>query len=187
MKIILILIMISLVGSAFAVAHVKDTVRDKPTQTDINQDKPILTDKVATRSVQGCDEVLEIKAPGTFKSFMDGCCITDDTSEAYWQIRKMYPDENGIYSEGPYKGIAMASYYGKVGDKFKITLESGESLLAVMTDIKAPEDIDENYSCKINGSLIEFVVATEWLPEEAIISGSLDYLYPGQIIKIEKI
>lgn len=185
MKIILILIMISLVGSAFVVAHVKDTVRDKPT---LNQDKPTQTDKAATRSVQGCDEVkLEVKAPGTFKSFMDGCCITDDTSEAYWQIRKMYPDENGIYSEGPYKGIAMASYYGKVGEKFKITLSSGQMFVAVMTDIKQERHIDDNMADKVNGSIIEFVVDTESLPEEVIISGSLDCIYEGQILKIEKL
>ena len=196
MKILLILIMISLVGSAFVVAHVKDTVRDKPTQTDINQDKPILTDKAGTRLVQGCDEVdssdhatdnLEVKAPGTFKSFMDGCCITDDTSEAYWQLMKMYPDENGIYSEGYYKGVAMASYYGNVGDKFKITLSSGQVFMGVMTDIKQERHIDDNMADKVNGSLIEFVVDTESLPEEVRISGSLDCIYEGQILKIEKL
>ena len=56
-----------------------------------------------------------------------------------------------------------------------------------MTDIKQERHIDDNMADKVNGSLIEFVVDTESLPEEVRISGSLDCIYEGQILKIEKL
>ena len=189
MKIALIMVMVSMVCSAFIVGHVKEAKKENELKNrdtiELDEEELKSCDEVSTRLVQGSE--LEVKAPGIFKSFMDGSCITDDTSEAYWQIMKMYPDENGIYSEGPYKGIAMAAYYGHVGDKFRVTLDSGEVFLAVMTDIKQEAHIDSTLADKINGSVIEFVVATEWLPEEVKLTGSLDCIYHGEILKIEKL
>lgn len=130
-------------------------------------------------------ELLPVETDGTFKSYMDGSSITDVTSSAYNQIQKM-SIVNGLYVENGYVGIAISSYYGNIGDKFRITLSSGQIFYAVMTDTKKDEDVDENHAHKIDGSIIEFVVDIETLDNQARIEGSLNCIYEGSIIKIER-
>lgn len=130
-------------------------------------------------------ESLPVTADGTFKSYMDGSSITDVTSSAYNQIQKM-SIVNGLYVEDGYVGIALSSFYGNVGDKFRITLSEGQIFYAVMTDTKKDEDVDGNYAHKTDGSVIEFVVDIETLDDQARIEGSLDCIYEGSIVKIER-
>lgn len=132
-------------------------------------------------------ESLPVYTDCTFKSYMDGMCITDTSSDAYKQLQKMYINENGIYEEnGGYVAIAMNDFYGDVGDKFLITLSSGQQFKAVMTDIKADQDVGSDYAHASDGSLIEFVVDTASLYNEARVLGSLDCIYEGSIVKVER-
>lgn len=124
-------------------------------------------------------------ASGEFKPYMDGQAITDTTSRAYAQLQKMWIDENGCYREGDYVGIAVASFYGEVGDKFRITLSSGQVFYGVMTDTKQDCHVDENYM-DANGGVIEFVVDIDSLSSGAS-TGSLNYIYEGSITKIERL
>lgn len=115
---------------------------------------------------------------------MDGSCITNKSSAAYWQMQKMSV-VNGLYMEGDYAGVAMSSFYGNVGDKFRITLSSGQVLYAVMTDTKQSSQLDENYAHP-DGSVIEFIVDTDTLPDQVLLEGSLNCIYTGSIEKIER-
>ena len=115
---------------------------------------------------------------------MDGKCIADKTSAAYWQMQKM-SIEDGLYREGDFIGVAMSNFYGEVGDKFRITLSTGEVVYVVITDTKKEEELSENYTHP-DGSLIEFVVDMETLPEQVLLEGSLDCIYTGSIKKIER-
>lgn len=117
---------------------------------------------------------------------MDGSCITDTTSEAYAQISNMYVVD-GLYVQDGYVGVAMSSFYGGIGDKFMITLSSGIVFYAIMTDTKQNAHIDENYAHKVDGSVIEFVVDEDTLPSEVKLAGSLDVIYSGSIVKIERL
>lgn len=150
----------------------------------------IATVSVPTPVVEKTDikqmESLPVYTDCTFKSYMDGMCITDTTSDAYQQLQKMYVNENGIYEEDGYVAIAMNDFYGDVGDKFLITLSSGQKFKAVMTDIKADRDVGSDYAHTVDGSLIEFVVDTATLYHEARVLGSLDCIYEGSIVKVER-
>ena len=115
---------------------------------------------------------------------MDGKKITDTTSDAYAQIKKLYV-EDGHYTDGEYLAVAMSSFYGSVGDRFKVTLSSGEVLKLIMADTKKDEHVNDDYSHITDGSVIEFVVDIETLNPQAVKEGSLDCLYRGSITKIE--
>lgn len=115
---------------------------------------------------------------------MDGSLVTDTSSAAYQQISKM-TIEDGLYKEGPYVGIAMNDFYGDIGDKFKITLSSGQVFYAVMADTKQDRHVDENYADS-NGGIVEFIVDTDTLDTEAKFSGSLNCIFTGYIVKLER-
>lgn len=115
---------------------------------------------------------------------MDGKCITDKSSAAYWQIQRMHV-KGGLYKEGDYIGVAMSSFYGEVGDKLRVTLSTGEVVYVVITDTKKEEELSDNHTHP-DGSLIEFVVDTETLPEQVLSEGSLNCIYTGSIEKIER-
>lgn len=114
---------------------------------------------------------------------MDGKAITDMSSNAYRQIKKM-SIKNGLYFEGDYVGVALSSFYGKVGDKFRITLSSGQTFYAVMTDTKQDIHVDGSYAHKTDGSVIEFIVDIATLPSQVKIEGSLNSIYEGSIKEI---
>lgn len=115
---------------------------------------------------------------------MDGRLTTDTTSFAYQQISKMKIDK-GIYKEGKYVGIAISNNYGKIGDKFRITLSSGQVFYAVMCETKKSHELDENYAHP-DGSIIEFVVDTKALSHQVKEDGSLNCIYQGSITKLER-
>lgn len=115
---------------------------------------------------------------------MDGQCITDTTSDAYDQLQKMCIVQ-GLYMEGKYVGVAMSCFYGEIGDKFRITLSSGQMFYAVMTDTKQSSQLDENYTHP-DGSMIEFVVDTDTLSQQVLIEGSLNCIYEGSVEEIER-
>ena len=117
---------------------------------------------------------------------MDGRKITDTTSASYKLLQTLYV-ENGLYTDGVYVAIAMSSFYGGVGDKFKITLSSGQIFYGIMTDTKQDRHVNENYEHKTDGSVIEFVVDTATLDQRVKESGSLDIIYHGKIEKIERL
>ena len=117
---------------------------------------------------------------------MDGAKITDPTSQAYKLIQTLHV-ENGLYSDGKYVAVAMASYYGEVGDKFRITLSSGQVFYGIMTDTKQTIHVDRNYAHKVDGSVIEFVVDIETLDPKIKTAGDLSVIYKGGIEKIERL
>lgn len=123
---------------------------------------------------------------GTFKSYMDGKKIVDTTSPAYKLIQTLHV-ENGFYTDGEYIAIALSSFYGTVGDKFRITLSSGQVLYGIMADTKQDIHVDDNYAHIVDGSVIEFIVDTETMDPYVLALGSLDVIYSGSIESIERL
>lgn len=117
---------------------------------------------------------------------MDGRAITDKTSDAYKVISTLFI-RDGIYTDGQYVAIALSSFYGDVGDKFRITLSSGQVFYGIMTDTKKDIHVDKNYAHITDGSVIEFVVDTRTLDPEILRLGSLDKIYRGSIESIERL
>lgn len=115
---------------------------------------------------------------------MDGKKTTDETSQAYQQLSKM-KIENGLYKQDIYVGIAISKYYGNIGDKFRITLSSGQVFYAIMCETKKSHELDNNYAHP-DGSIIEFVVDAHTLPQQVKTKGSLNCIYQGSITKLER-
>lgn len=118
---------------------------------------------------------------------MDGAMITDTTSKAYEIISTLHV-ENGFYTDGEYIAVAMSNYYGQVGDRFKITLESGRVMKVIMADTKAPQHV-ENMCTSQDGSMLELIVdvsSVEQLYPDVALYGDFDLLFTGSVTKVER-
>lgn len=126
-----------------------------------------------------------------FKSYMDYRCITNTESAQYKLQQDCYTDENGLRVYDGYYVVALGTYYSStIGDKFKITLDSGEELYCVVGDVKADCDTDKtNRYVPINGNIIEFIVDTRKLPKDVRFMGTVSALddFEGSVESIEKI
>ena len=126
-----------------------------------------------------------------FKSYMDYRCITNTESAQYELQQECYTDENGLRVYDGYYVVALGTYYSStIGDKFKITLDSGEELYCVVGDVKADCDTDKtNRYVPINGNIIEFIVDTRKLPKDVRFMGTVSALddFEGSVESIEKI
>ena len=129
----------------------------------------------------------------SFKSYMDYRAITNTRSEQ-WKMQQTAYTDGGIrrYKNGDYM-VAMGSYYGEVGDRFHVTLDTGETFDVVMGDAKADSDTDRRNQytpCGGGKNVIEFIVDTSELPREARRMGDVSYaddIFEGNVEKIERI
>lgn len=122
--------------------------------------------------------------------YMDYRAITD-TSSKQWELQQMaWTDSQGLRRIGDDYCVALGTYYGQVGDRFRITTDRGNVYIVQMADAKG-WDSNGWYHIAGNGkiNLVEFIVATEYLPNEVTLHGDCGVLdnIGGNIIKIERI
>lgn len=130
----------------------------------------------------------------SFKSYMDYRCITNHES-AQWALQKYCKtDGSGLRRYGDDYVVALGSYYADhIGDRFKITLESGEEFTAVVGDFKADvhTDASNRYTPMSNGrkNVLEFIVDTKCLDRKAKLMGDISYVdgFLGNVLSIEKV
>ena len=126
-----------------------------------------------------------------FKSYMDYRCITDTRSAQYKLQQKCYTDDNGLRVYDGYYAVALGTYYSStVGDKFHITLDTGEEFDVIVGDVKADCDTDNtNRYVPVNGNIIEFIVDTRELPKEVRWMGTVSAIdiFEGSVESIEKL
>lgn len=126
-----------------------------------------------------------------FKAYMDYRAITNTKSPQYKLQQVSGTDENGIRTHNGYYLIALGTYYStNIGDRFKITLDSGEVLLCEVGDIKADCDTDEtNRYVPCNGNIVEFIVDTKKLPDDVRMMGTVSAIdiFEGNVESIEKL
>lgn len=95
-------------------------------------------------------------------TFMDYRAITNKASNQYkfQQRDDVWVDEYGfLVQNSEWYVVAMGSYWGKIGDKFIVRLENGETISCVLGDIKADRHTDKlNYSHASDGHVIEFLI-----------------------------
>lgn len=124
----------------------------------------------------------EVCAPdSTFKSWMSYTKITATTSDQYMYQQKALTNANGIRVYEGHLMVAMSKTYGDIGDTFKITFEDGNFILAIIGDIK-----DGTECTHPDGSMLEFIVDPERIPEDVKASGDFNKLYEGVITSIER-
>ena len=122
--------------------------------------------------------------------YMDYRAITD-TSSKQWELQQMaWTDSDGFRRIGDDYCVALGTYYGQVGDRFRITTDRGNVYTVQMADAKG-YDSNGWYHVAGNGkiNLVEFIVATECLPSEVTVMGDCGILenIGGNIIKIERL
>ena len=125
---------------------------------------------------------------------MDYRAVTDVTSKQYQLI---YGDtivigNDGLLYDGEYIGVALGSRYGDVGDKFIITLDTGQEFKAIKLDEKADEHTYNGCHHRMDGSVVEFVVCTNRMRNNypfVLRTGSFDSTedFRGNIIKIQRV
>lgn len=95
-------------------------------------------------------------------TFMDYRAITNKASNQYkfQQRDDVWVDEYGfLVQNSEWYVVAMGSYWGKIGDKFIIRLENGETISCVLGDIKADRHTDKlNYAHASDGHVVEFLI-----------------------------
>lgn len=130
----------------------------------------------------------------SFKSYMDYRMITNENSEQYHLQEECWTDGRGLRRYECDYVIALGSGYAKnIGERFRITLESGEEFTAVVGDFKADCHTDETnrYTPMSNGgkNVIEFIVDTQELSSMARKMGDCSYAeegFGGNVVSIEK-
>ena len=116
---------------------------------------------------------------------MDKKAVTDTNSNQHKLLQQSKLVE-GLYYYQNKVCVAMSSYFGSVGDVLRITLSSGQVFECVLADIKQDIHVNSNGEHHTDGSVIEFVVDADTLNNESKVMGSLNNLYNGSIVKVEK-
>ena len=122
--------------------------------------------------------------------YMDYRTITD-TSSKQWELQQMaWTDSDGFRRIGDDYCVALGTFYGQVGDRFRITTDRGNVYTVQMADAKG-YDSNGWYHVAGNGkiNLVEFIVATECLPSEVTVMGDCGVLdnVGGNVVKIERL
>ena len=132
----------------------------------------------------------------SFKTYMDYRMITDTSSKQWEMQQSAYTDENGLRKIDEYYCVALGSGISdKLGNKFKITFESGETIKVIAADQKADRHTDSTntYMDLGNGriNIVEFIVHTENMPSIVRTMGDISHMpgdkFYGNIVEMEAI
>lgn len=128
---------------------------------------------------------------GKTKTYAYYTAVTVKSSPQYKLLNssKCYTDpKTGIRMVDGCYCIALGSYYGsKIGTKYKITLSTGKSFMAILCDQKADRHTDSNHQYAVrNKDILEFYVQRNKIPKG--INGSYGNLeqFKGSVVSIEK-
>ena len=146
-------------------------------------------------------EEVDVCSKNSTKTYMDYRAITSRSSKQYKFIHEyMIVDEDSgfLYDEEGFIGVALGSFYGAIGDRYYITLDSGIVLPLIKIEEKADKDTVNGCAHTSDSSVIEFVIDTEYAAESEyfnirgnglIMSGNYNNykLFKGKIDKIEKV
>ena len=130
----------------------------------------------------------------SFKSYMDYRTITNTSSKQYKLIHSddVTIGSDGLLYSGEYVGIALGSRYGKIGDKYIITLDTGKQFKVIKLDEKSDKHTYDGCHHIPDGSMVEFVIdinkASKSYPM-AIRMGNFNYVdaFNGTVIQIQKV
>lgn len=101
-------------------------------------------------------------------------------------------EDGFLVTEDGFVGVALGSYYGELGSKFKVTTDTGNVFKVIKVDAKSDNDVIDGCYHANNNSILEFVIDREKMTayhNEVIISGDFNVMpeYSGNIIKIERL
>lgn len=124
--------------------------------------------------------------------------ITDKTSKQYnfiWNSGRCKISQRGfIMCDVDYFGVAMGTYFGPIGSKYILTLESGEQIKVCKVEHKSDKHTDQDNYLAQNGHLIEFVIdpATSWMRKQPstnglVFNGNFNNYWKGSVVRIQEV
>lgn len=117
---------------------------------------------------------------GNFKSYMDYEVISNTDSYQYQLQQKAKTGDYGIRYYNNLPMVAVSSAIGSVGSKINVTFSTGKTYSFVIGDIKGGTDF-----ASADGSVIEFIVDTDQVPDYILNAGSYEVVYEGTIVDID--
>ena len=143
------------------------------------------------------ETVVEMSVPAgintSFKTYMDYRTITSKASRQYQMQQQAYTENGFRKLEGRYM-VAMGSYYGYCGDKFNITLDTGQTIPVIIGDSKADHHTDSLHMYRPMksgyGNVVEFIVDGKTIDPIARKMGDVSHVsaeLQGGVAKIEKL
>ena len=169
----------------------------EPDATDESYDCAEQSDSSDSYDNIGYDTDAVCFSPGfdsTFKAYMDYRCITDTGSDQYMLQQQAYTDSRGFRRIGDDYCVALGTglTYG-CGQRFLITLDSGYSFTAIVSDVKADIHTDST-NCyaprgENAGNIVEFIIDTDNADGAMLNSGSADCFddLSGNVISVQGI
>ncbi len=130
----------------------------------------------------------------SFKAYMDYRCITDTGSVQYQLQQQAYTDDRGFRRIGDDYCVALGTgLTSGCGERFLITLDSGCSFTAIVSDVKADVHTDST-NCYAPrgynaGNIVEFIIDTDQADNDMLCSGSADCFYDlsGNVVSVQAI
>jgi hypothetical protein len=121
-----------------------------------------------------------------FKSWMDYRTITDETSAQYTLQQDASTGLHGIRYYAGLPMIAIGTGWGaSVGDYVIVQFEDRTPMGCIVGDIKSDVHTDSTHRwCLVNGSVIEFIVDSDYISQTTKITGSFTNIYPSPVTNI---
>ena len=163
----------------------------------ITEQHTIPAEKIPDRTVESIGLQMEIPSISTnSKLFTDYRKYNLPWTPHYRLQQVAYTDSEGLRRYKDDYIVAMGSYYStSIGDRFKITLETGNSFTVMFGDGKWDSDCDErkmympwtNYDGEIEGNLLEFIIDEDIIDPNVYEYGGVEKIefFNGSITKIE--
>jgi hypothetical protein len=157
-------------------------------------DKPLITGIVTLPDIKSIN--VSVCSSSSSKTYMDYRTITSESSLQYLYTRYLMTIRNGfLYDKDGFIGVALGSYFGEIGTRYRITFSTGIVLNVIKIEEKADEHTDSlNCENLYDHSVIEFVIDTATIPYHVssngyIASGNFNNIdqFKGSIVKIEKL
>ncbi len=130
----------------------------------------------------------------SFKAYMDYRCITDTGSIQYQLQQEAYTDDRGFRRIGDDYCVALGTgITNGCTERFLITLDSGYSFSAIVSDVKADihTDAANQYAPRgeNSGNVVEFIIDSDNADSYMLNCGSAGCFedLSGNVVSIEKI
>lgn len=134
--------------------------------------------------------------PTNVKTFTDYRSYNLVRTPHYRLQQAAYTDGNGLRRFNEDYIVAMGSFYSvDIGDRFKITLDTGYEFSVILGDGKHPADCDPtnmydpciNYDGENCANVLEFIIDSDVMSPNVYSYGSIDCIegFGGNIVKME--
>ena len=134
-------------------------------------------------------EELPTHTKSAVKRYMDFRAVTDTSSKQYALISKAKRCADGTLEIDGYKLVALGQSYGKVGDKFEITLEDRVVKVMIADSKQYVHTRSGAGYVGLDGHIIEAIVDTNKIDKTARVMGDMNYAdgWQGKVMKIRRL